>query len=185
MKQRTYLFFGIFLLFPAITFASGDGHSPNWTNLIYRTINFIIIVGILYYFLNKKIIAFFSKRTNTIEAELQELDDKRQKAEENLNSIEKSIANLEEEKTKIIEEARLQGERIKNEILMEANKAAVRIQEQAKMTAEQEIRQSLATIREQIAKQIINESQTLIAKQLTTQTQEKLIHDSLQKAVLQ
>ena len=135
MKQRIYLFFGIFLLFPAITFASGDGHSPNWTNLLYRTINFVIIVGILYYFLNKKFIAFFSKRTNTIKAELQELDDKRQEAEKNLNSIETSIANLEAEKTKIIEEARLQGERIKNKILLEANQTAARIQEQTKKTA--------------------------------------------------
>ncbi len=184
MKQRTYLFAGLFLLLPTMAFASGDGHSPNWTNLLYRTINFIIVAGILYYVLNKKFIAFFSGRTSSIETELKNLDDKRQEAEENLKAVEKSIANLEAEKSKILEDARTQGNRLKDEILAEAAKTAARIQEQAKMTAEQEVRQTLATIRGQIAEQIINEAQALIDKQLTTQVQEKLIQDSLQKVVL-
>ncbi len=176
----------LLILFSSLAWASGDGeaHSGKWINLLYRVINFTIVAGIIYYFVGKKAAAFFSGRSRQIETDMRELDEKRQKAETALREVEARIANLEAEKTAILQEAREQGEAVKAGILAEAEKTAARIQSQAEMAAEQEIRQVLAQIRERAAQEIVAEAEKIITGQLKEKDHETLIQDSLNKVVL-
>ncbi len=176
----------LLVLFSGLAWASGDGeaHSGKWMNLLYRVINFTIVAGILYYFVGKKIAAFFSGRSRQIKTEMLELDERRQKAETDLQEVEARIANLEAEKAAILQEAREQGQAVKAAIIAEAEKTAARIQSQAEMAAEQEVRQALAQVREQAAQQIVTEAQKIITGQLKKKDQENLIQDSLNKVVL-
>lgn len=174
------------ILFSSLAWASGDGEadSSQWINLLYRVINFTIVAGIIYYFVGKKAAAFFAGRSRQIETQMLDLDVRRQKAESELRKVEARIANLETEKAAILQDAREQGEAVKAGIIAEAEKTAARIQAQAEMAAEQEVRQALTLIREQVAQEIVTEAEKIITGQLKGKDHEALIQDSLSKVVV-
>lgn len=59
-------------LAPLALFASSEGAE---TDIVQRTVNFIIFAGILWYLLADKIKAFFADRTASIQAELDKVQD--------------------------------------------------------------------------------------------------------------
>ncbi len=71
MKLR-YL---IILLLPAIAFA-GESEANSGTDIMARTINFIIFAGILYYLIADKVKAYFKGRTRGIANQLTEIQEK-------------------------------------------------------------------------------------------------------------
>ncbi len=174
------------LLVPAALFTAFDPMElhPQLKNQIWRVINFIIFISILYYAGGKKLFTFFPGRSKEIESELSDLDQRRKEAEEKLAEVEKSIANLEQEKAGLIEQAKSQGEAMKAEIIAKAEAAAVQIREQAHVSAQQEVRQALEEIRADLADNVVQAAEAMIKKKLKAEDHKALINDSLTRVVL-
>jgi F-type H+-transporting ATPase subunit b len=178
----------MFLLCSAVAFAAeqgGDGGgSARVMNLVWRIINFIIFLAIIYKVAGKRIKDFFSSRRHQIENELKDLDTRRSEAENRLKEIEQSIANLEQEREQILEQARKQGESIKENIISKAKESAEQIKERAQAAAEQERQQIVDELRSELAERVVGEAEKMISERLTKEDQEKLVNEYLTKVVL-
>ena len=64
----------------ALAFASGEAVSEGGTDIVQRTVNFLIFIGILYYLLAEPIKSFFVGRTDGIADELKKVRDKLQES---------------------------------------------------------------------------------------------------------
>lgn len=160
-----------------------DGHGLNWGDFLWRIINFIIFVAIIWKFAGKKIADFFRGRREEIETKLTDLSARREEAEQRLQDVEQSIANLEQEKAKILEDFKDQGEAIKAAIIQKAEEEAEKMKAQAEHSIEQERRSALKDIRFQLADMVVSEAEDKIKGKLSEAEHKKLIDQYLTKVV--
>lgn len=165
---------------------AGEGHEPpRWGDFGWRILNFIMFVGILWYFVGKAAVKYFRGRKQGIKDTLDGLEERRRKASEDLSAVEKRIANLNQEREAILQESRRQAQELKVGIVAEAERQAAQIVAQAKATAENEGRAVLAEVRAAIADEIVDAAEKVLGAKLNAAAHEKLIDNSLNKVVLQ
>lgn len=157
---------------------------PDLKNQIWRVINFVIFLAIIYYAGGKKLFTFFPSRSKEIETELSDLDARRKEAEKRLSEVEQSIANLDQERERILAQAKSQGEALKADIIAKAESAAEIIKQQAKISAEQEAKLALEEIKAQLAEKVIEAAEAMIREKLKAEDHQALINDSLTRVVL-
>ncbi|NCC24457.1 MAG: F0F1 ATP synthase subunit B [Deltaproteobacteria bacterium] len=178
----------LFFLFAGVVFAAGggeDGGSSKLWNLFWRFLNFVLVVGIIWKLVGKRIGEFFSGRRYQIEADLKDLDSRRTEAESKLRQVETSIANLEKERAQILQEAREQGEAMKAAIVEKAEGMAKQILVQAENSAAQEARLAIEAVKSELSDQIVEAAEKMIAAKLgNVKEQEKLVNDYLTRVVL-
>lgn len=187
MKQlRTILFcVAALLMGAAAAWASDDAHAgPNWMNFVWRCINFVAVVAVVYYLAGKKIANTFTGRKLSIENQLADLEERKSSTSAKLADVERSIANLEQEKAQIIAEYKSQGEALKAAILAAAEDQAEKIKAQALVSAEQEAKMAIEALRSTMADKVIEAAQALLVEKLTAEAQDKLVEDALGKVVL-
>jgi F-type H+-transporting ATPase subunit b len=178
---------GLLLLIAGMAYASGggeEGGSGKIWNLVWRTVNFIIFVGIIWKFMGKRIAEFFSGRRYQIETDLKDLDVRKTEAEKKLQDVEARIANLDQERQRILDEAKEQGEAMKSSIIAKAEEAAKQIRAQAENSAAQEARFAFQAVKAELAEQIVEAAEKMIAAKLDKKEQEKLVNEYLTRVVL-
>lgn len=174
------------VLCTAIAFASegsGGGHNK-LLDLFYRVINFGIVGFLVCKFAGKRIADMLSGRSKQIETDLADLDERKEDAEKRLLEVEASIANLEAEKAKILNDAKVQGESMRQAIIEKAEIQAAQIKAQAEVSAAQEATLALGAIREELAEKIATAAEDLVKKQLEKKDHEDLVNEYLKKVVL-
>ncbi|KAF5033081.1 ATP synthase subunit b [anaerobic digester metagenome] len=175
----------------AVAYASGDAesgaeaahHGLNWKDFLFRVINFVLVFGVIAKLAGKKIVGFFRGRSQGIENQLSDLDVRKADAAKRLADIEASISNLAEEKAKIEEEYRRQGEALRDSIVAAAEAKAVQIREQAVAAAEAEGRVAAQKLRAELADAVVGAATAMLEKKLTAKDQEKLVDEYLTKVV--
>ncbi len=177
------------LAFAAAAWAATDGHGAegehhyNWKDFAFRVVNFIIFIAIIWKFAGKKIADFFRSRRYHIENELNDLQRRKQEAQQKLADVEKSIANLEEERAKILADAKEQGERLKESIIEDAHKTAEQVREQAKNSAQLEAKNAVDAIRAEMADLVTDAAEKVLKEKLTQEEHEKIVDKYLTKVV--
>jgi F-type H+-transporting ATPase subunit b len=168
-------------------FASDGGEgggSGKLLDLLFRFINFGIVLFLVYKFAGKRFADLLSGRSKQIEADLTDLDERKEDAQKRLAEVEESIANLEAEKTQILAEAKAQGEALRQSIVEKAEAQAAQILTQAEIAAAQEAKLAIDAIREELAEKIITAAEELVKKQLKKKDHEDLVAEYLKKVVL-
>lgn len=155
-----------------------------WKDFGWRVLNFVLFAAIVYKLAGKKIRDFFSGRRQQISSELDDLQNRKSKAQSKLNDVEKSIQDMESKRKEILDQAQKQGESLQRGIIEKAHQDAEKITNQARVKAEQEMRQTMDRMKAELADQIIGSAETLIKEKLSKQEQEKLIDNYLTKVVL-
>ena len=175
----------------AVAYASGDAesgaeaahHGLNWKDFLFRVVNFVLVFGVIAKLAGKKIVGFFRGRSQGIENQLSDLDVRKADAAKRLADIEASISNLAEEKAKIEDEYRRQGEALRDSIVAAAEAKAVQIREQAVAAAEAEGRVAAQKLRAELADAVVGAATAMLEKKLTAKDQEKLVDEYLTKVV--
>ena len=163
--------------------AEAAHHGLNWKDFLFRVINFVLVFGVIAKLAGKKIAGFFRGRSQGIENQLSDLDVRKADAAKRLADIEASISNLAEEKAKIEEEYRRQGEALRDSIVAAAEAKAVQIREQAVAAAEAEGRVAAQKLRDELADAVVGAATAMLEKKLTAKDQEKLVDEYLTKVV--
>ncbi|MGE4552442.1 MAG: ATP synthase F0 subunit B [Desulfovibrionaceae bacterium] len=162
----------------------GEAHHVPWMNFILRVVNFALVLGILWWAAGKKIVGFFGGRRRQIREDLDDLTSRQAEAQKKLKEVERSIANLEQEKQAILDQAKAQGDALKNAIIEKAKRDAEGITAQAKRTAENEAKAALDQMRAQMADMVVEAAEKLVKSKLTGKDHDKLVDDYLTKVVL-
>ncbi len=163
--------------------AAETGDMAKWKDFMWRVINFIIFVGIIYWAAGKRIRDILSSRREKIRDELVDLDQRRIEADKRLHDV-SQIKDLDAQREKVIAEFQTQGEALKVAIIDQAHKKAAQITAQAETAAAQEYKLATDRLRDELAEMVIDAAEKMIENQLTKEGHEKLIQQSLTRVVL-
>ena len=86
------------------------------TDLIQRTVNFIIFAGILWYLLADKIKAFFAERSLSIQAELDKVQDTLKASKDRVSDAQKKLEEAKKIATEIVEGAKADIDSVKQKV---------------------------------------------------------------------
>lgn len=150
-------------------------------DLFWRTVNFIALLIILIKFLAKPIGNALAGRQQQVIDDLETLQDKRDTAERSYKEFESKLAGMEKEMEIIVERAIAQAENEKVKILEDAERAAEDIKRQAEAAVQAEIVEAKRKLRDDIADQAAAMAEELIVKNLTPEDQVKITEQYLDR----
>ncbi len=101
-------------LAPVAVFASSEGAVE--TDIVQRTVNFIIFAGILWYLLADKIKAFFAERSLSIQSELDKVQDTLKASQEKVKDAQKKLEEAKKLATEIVEGAKADIDSVKQKV---------------------------------------------------------------------
>jgi F-type H+-transporting ATPase subunit b len=149
----------------------------------YRVMNFSVLVIGLFFLLRKPVSQALNSRIKDIKDQLSELEAKKKDAEKELEKYTERLSHLEQEAEKIIEEYIRQGNEAKARIIDEAKKTVEKLEEQARRNIEHEFKQAKMKLQQDILEKALVNAEMLIKNNITTQDQDKLVDEYLEKVV--
>ena len=181
MKRRQIFTFvcvaGMFFLAGVvIAHAAEEGAAANErANEIFKWINFAIVAGLIGWVFLKLTPPFFRKNAETISSEITKATAAKTEADRQLRDAEEKLAHLQQEVAQLRataqREASAEAERIRNLTQSDAQKIGLAGKAEIE-AAERAARLELKVIAANLA---VDGAESLLAKQLTPQTQESLV----------
>ena len=157
------------------------GGSESIWSWVFKFVNFIVLAGILVKFAGKPLKEYLENRHRTIKNKLEEAERMLREAEALRVEYEKKIAKLDEEVAAFKETVVAQAEKEKKKILDEAAYLASKIKEQAKLTYEQEAKEAIDKIKEEIARQTIEKAEKIVMEKLTKDDHNRMVGEFIEK----
>lgn len=170
----------VFLLFGASLASAASQWEATDT---YRIINFAVLVLGLFILLRKPAAKALSSRIKGIKDQLEDLENRKTQAEQELAAYVEKISRLEHEADNIIEEYVKQGNEAKKRIIQEAETAAVKLEAQAKKNIEHEFEKVRMRLKEDILDKAMARAEVIIQEKISGDDQERLVDEYLNKVV--
>ncbi|MEM7008841.1 MAG: ATP synthase F0 subunit B [Thermodesulfobacteriota bacterium] len=152
--------------------ASEGGNTFNWGYVFRHTVNLVILLGILVYFLKDSVKNFLHQRKNSISSEIDHAQKTIAEAKSKYEEYAEKLKGIEDEVNNIKESIVKQGQAEREEILKQASIASENIRKEAQETikfeaerAKQEIQDEVVTMAIAIAEKVIKENLTETDKQ--------------------
>ena len=164
------------LILPAVGFASeGGGHEEGGSGMLWKVVNFIILVigiGCVWKYVIK---GMLNKRGAEIEQAIKDAVEAKAAADRKYAEYQSKVAMLEASVANVHNELRLEGEAESKRLLAEAEVAANRIKEQAKFTAEQEVKKAKLELRIEAASLAASMAEEMLKRELKAEDQDRLV----------
>ncbi|MBC8431981.1 MAG: ATP synthase F0 subunit B [Desulfobacterales bacterium] len=175
----------LFCVVGIVLASSGEaGGTKGWVATdTYRVMNFTVLAVALFLVMRKPVSKALNARIKGIEEHLVELEAKKKEAEKQLAAYNEKFATLEAEADKLIDEYIRQGNEAKERILVEAQAAAEKLEEQARRNIEHEFKQTKLKLKEEILVKALAKAEALIKSKISAQDHEKLVEEYLEKVV--
>lgn len=158
-------------LAPVALFASSEGVE---TDIVQRTVNFIIFAGILWYLLADKIKAFFADRTASIQAELDKVQDTLKASQDKVDDAAKKFEEAKTLAAEIVETAKADVDSVKQKIA-EAVDAEIANLDKG---FDEKIKVETSKAKRQIVSEVLDE---LLSSDNVSLTQEELVNIVIKK----
>jgi F-type H+-transporting ATPase subunit b len=169
----------------AWVWASGGengGHHNAWKlEDWWKSLNFVLLAVGVFFIAKKPVAQFFSSRSQGIEEELTELEQKKADAEKKLAEYEARFRNLEQESKQILEDYTKQGEAAKQRIIAEAEAQADKLEDMAKRNIQQEFKSAKTALQQEIAAKAMEQAEAVIKESISTEDQDRLVDQYLKK----
>jgi len=163
----------------------GEEHHPiDWKDFGYRMFNFIILAGFLWWLSAKKVKEFFAGRRNDIKESLNQAQAAKEEAERKYKEYVAKLEKATDEIDGIAEMIKVQGMAEKEKMIEEAQKAAVKIEEDTKARMEQEFSTARNQLRAEAAQLSIQLAEELLKRNITIQDHEKMVKEYMDKVVI-
>jgi F-type H+-transporting ATPase subunit b len=162
----------------------GGGHGGGWQATdTYRVMNFAVLAIGLFLILRKPVAQTFSNRIKGIQHQLDELEEKKKAAEEELAQYNRQLAKLEEEAETIVQEYIRQGNEARSRILEAAQASAKKLEEQAQRNIESEFKKVKKQLVQDVMEKALAKAEQKIKTSITPDDQNKLVDEYLEKVV--
>jgi F-type H+-transporting ATPase subunit b len=159
----------------------GEAHI-NSGDIIFQLLMFIILLALLKKYAWGPLVGIMKQREDHIANEIEAAEKSRVEANKFLEETRQELKKAREDAQALIENAKKQGERQKDEIIAAARQEAERLKESAKAEINRQKEQAVAELREQVASLSVLIASKVIEKELSEQDQEKLIQDFIKEA---
>ena len=177
----------VLLAVGAVLASSEGGHGDSAgkvKDLIWRTMNFVVLAGGLIFLLRKPLAQALEARRQGIRDQLDDLEKQKADAEKQLSEYKAKLARLDKEIEKIVAEYVKDGEAVKAKIIEEAKVAAEKLQALAKKNIEQEFQKARQALKAEMAEQAVSMAEALIKKHIKDEDQERIVDEYLTKVVV-
>lgn len=152
----------------------------NLTHIVLQIIHTLILFTILTWLLWKPVTEFLEKRKQAILHSMQRADQELEKASELRRQYENQLAHAKQEAHEIIEKAKHQSEKLRQDLEDQAKQEAEKIIARAKREIEMQQAQALATLRDQIASLAVAAAGQVIQHNLDESGQEQLVEQFIE-----
>jgi F-type H+-transporting ATPase subunit b len=164
--------------------AEAGGHEgPTWENFFWRSVNFVVLAGALYWLLAKKAREFFTGRQEGIRASLREAVAARETAEKKFKEYEQKLDKATGEIDQLTAMIRSQGLAEKERMIAEAGKAAEKMKADTRTRMEQEFKDASQQLRSETVELSVRMAEELLRKQVQIRDHEVMVEDYLAKVV--
>ncbi|MEO2068773.1 MAG: ATP synthase F0 subunit B [Desulfurobacteriaceae bacterium] len=149
--------------------------------LLWKTVNTVILVAILYYILRKPVSKFIYDGINSIASKFERVKQEKEEALKLLKEAEKKSQEAKVEAEKIIKYSQELAEKEKQQIIAEAKATAERIIKMADEEIEREVFKAKEELKKFAAMKAIELAEQKLKGTIDPETNKKLIESSLQK----
>ena len=161
--------------------SSGD-RSGDLLDLLYRFINFALLVIILFIVLKKTPVKeFLSTRSEEIRQKLEDLRREKEEAETKYSDIEAQLRGFESKRKDIIDQFRKEGLIEKEKIISDAQERVNQIIAQSEISIQQEIQSARDRLKKEVVDLAAKKAQEIIAKEIDEKDQDQLVNDFLER----
>jgi F-type H+-transporting ATPase subunit b len=163
----------------------GGGHEEgtNWKDFAWRSLNFAILMGFLYWMLAPKLKEFFIERKKNIKTTLEAAAAAKAEAESKYKEYATKLEKATDEIAGIAESIQAQGLIEKERIIEDAKKAAAKIKEDAQARMEQEFKKASSQLRLEASKLSVQMAEDILKRSITTADHDTMVRDYLNKVV--
>lgn len=162
--------------------AHGGDRSDDLKDLLYRIINFSLLVIILFVALRKVgIKQFFASRGEEIQKKLEELKKSKEEAERKYRELEKRLQDFDKDKQGVIEQFKAEGLAEKERIVADARLRVNQIIEEAETSIRQEMQTARERLKAEVAALTTRKAEEIILGEMTERDQDKLVNDFIER----
>jgi len=155
--------------------AENCAHFPPWVELIWGSIAFFLVVGLIWWKGGPAIKKAWNGRIERIEGELDAAADDRQSAEAELAGVHERIANVDTERQRIVDEARETATTLRAQLVERAQAEAAEVAERATADIEAAKAQALADLRAEVGALALGAAEVVVRSSLDDDTQRNLV----------
>jgi F-type H+-transporting ATPase subunit b len=162
--------------------ALGHDRSGDLKDLLYRFINFALLVIILFVVAKKVgIKQFFTSRSEAIKRKLEELKKAKEEAERKYQDLEQRLQEWERKRKELIEKFKDEGLAEKERIIAEAEERAKQILNQAETTIQQEMQAASERLKAEVVTLATQRAEAIMAREITQKDQDNLVDDFIER----
>lgn len=154
---------------------------PNPGLIVWTLITFALLLLTLRKFAWKPILKALHDREHSIRNMLEHADAAKVEAEKTLEENRRQLAQAGEESQKIMSEGRALGEKLKQEIVEQANQQARRMVDQARQEIERDKEAAISELRGEVATIALQAAGKILDESLDEKRHRKIIDSSLQQ----
>jgi F-type H+-transporting ATPase subunit b len=149
--------------------------------MIWAWITFLVLLGLLYRFAWKPILAAIEKREQTIQDSLDMAAKAKEEAQALLEQHQEMIRSAQSEAQRIIKENRELAAKSRQEIIEQARDNAQKIVDKAKLEIEKDKENALLALRGEVADLAIAATKKILHESLDEARQRALVEDFIEK----
>ena len=147
----------VLLTLSSLAFASGGAGGAE-TDIVQRTVNFLLFAGLLWYLLAKPIKEYFTGRSNSIAGELQSVQDKLNESVNKKKDALAKISDAEKQAAEIIETAKKESKILNDSILSQCEDDLENLEKSHQAKLELAQRKMVNSVVEEILDEVVSES---------------------------
>jgi F-type H+-transporting ATPase subunit b len=185
--QLSFLFSVLFLILTSMGYASGGGEGSHegskWFDFFWKTLDFVVLVGFLYWLMAAKIKDFFAGRRQDIKDSLEKTVQQKADAESKFREYSEKIDKASAEIDGIFEMIKAQGVAEKQKIIEDAEKIARKMKEDAQMRTQQELKKASDQLRAEAVQLSVEMAEEILKRNITTQDHEAMVKEYMEKVV--
>jgi F-type H+-transporting ATPase subunit b len=185
--KRLSLYSLLYIFLTSVAYASSGGeggHEGNkWFEFAWKTLDFIILVGFLYWLLAAKIKDFFVGRRKEIKESLDKSAEQKAEAEEKYREYSEKVDKASAEIDGIFEMIKAQGVTEKQKIIEDAEKVAAKMREDSQARIEQELKKASDQLKTEAVLLSSQMAEEILKKNITAQDNEAMVREYMDKVV--
>jgi len=143
--------------------------------IVWTIVTFVLLVIVLRAYAWKPLLAALQQREEHVRSSLERAEQAQAEAERILAENRKQLANAEAEASRLLAEGRSLGEKLKNELLEQANRQSRKMIDQAKLEIDREKDAALETLRGEVASLAIGAAEKILDETLDENRHRKIV----------
>lgn len=165
------------LLSTGVALAAEAGVESPWLELLYKGVNFFVLVGILYYFLRKPAGAFFRAAAQGEKDSLTQTRETEAAAARDMAEQKTKIEQMQSELERMLTDSRTDAATELTRMTEEAQALAERMKIQSQLQLEQEMRKARLELRNELAADTMRLAEQRVRERIGPDDQARLISE--------